>query len=174
MRDFLRFILSAADSARIDSASIQIDEVTTAPATDDDPPLQSLRLRFTVKDPSSGAPKLIPLIPGKVIFSAAAAASGVSPEPGDVELTSAKYATWKTEGRLSLNIEDKTVIMDLANHVGSLEVLPNRVWYAPVKITEDFLFNSLAGSTGLKRSIVHDGTTSVSTTSANWPNSTKI
>ncbi|MGQ9873155.1 MAG: hypothetical protein ACUVQO_20590 [Leptodesmis sp.] len=77
MRDFLRFILSSSDQSRIVDGTIEVNDVGFDKITDPNtPPAQSLYLKFQVKNPSDGAPKVFPLFPGRLIYSALPNSSG--------------------------------------------------------------------------------------------------
>ena len=100
MRDFLRFFLSAADQARVNPASVT--------AVDLPPPVNSFgadmaRISFKINDPAAGAPQLLPIFPGIMIYEAEPGAPGNLPEPADIVLTSAGYSTWRTRGSIAQN-----------------------------------------------------------------------
>lgn len=146
MTDFLRFIFSADDQSRISATSVTVDDIpyAAAPAVGAPYP-QSMKLSFTMSDATKGAPRLRPLFPGQLTFIAESTAG--MPDPNNMDLTAAAYGTWPTRGTLIVSSADKTN-EDIVKLNSGLEVVPNLVWYSPVRIPQDFLFTSLAGVGG--------------------------
>jgi hypothetical protein len=140
-RDFLRFPLTSHDQARV-TGPVQADDVAyaAAPAAGAAYP-QSLRLRFSLRDPASGAPQLRPLFPGKLTFIADPAAPGVA--PGAADISRVNYPGWRTFGTLMVELSDQEVARAFAAFTPGLEVRPNRMWYARIRVTEAFLFDTL-------------------------------
>jgi hypothetical protein len=137
------FLFSAADQALIDLSTLQIEDVAYAanPATADPYP-QSLRLRFSLTTAGGTAPKLSPLGPGLLTFHADPAAGKTAPSPAQAVI--ANYASWPTTGRLRLTIgvpdlDAQKRLMDITG----LPVVPSDLWYGPVTLTENFLFQTL-------------------------------
>jgi hypothetical protein len=142
MRDFLRFLFSAGDQANIDLASIVVEDIGYAAAPDPSQPYpQAMRVFFRT-DPTAALPQVRPLFPGKLRFIADPGAPGIIPTAGQVNFTPAAYAGWQTLGTLHVSLDPKRQ-EDLRDHAPALEVLPNLVWYSPVRITSDFLFVTL-------------------------------
>ncbi|MCV2489976.1 hypothetical protein OF117_11455 [Geodermatophilus sp. YIM 151500] len=139
MRNFLRFPLSTTDQAAIVS-SLKISEVPPAvkpPAGQPFP--QSLQLDFSL--PSS-IPQIRALFPGSMTFLASSGAQGSLPDWKAVSRSD--YAQYKTVGTLLVTlVADRKLWPDFLSHTIALPVQPNRVWYSPVRITEEFLFDTL-------------------------------
>ncbi|MGQ0679575.1 MAG: hypothetical protein ACT4OM_07970 [Actinomycetota bacterium] len=166
MRDFLRFVFSAADQANIDPASLVVQDVAYAAAPNPAQPYpQSLRITLR-SDATKPWPQIRPLFPGKLEFIADAAAPGATPSPAEVDFTPAAYAGWRTRGMLKVTLDPRRQ-GDLKAHAAGLEVFPNIVWYSPVRVTSDFLFTTLRN--GLRREpvpLVAGG--SIATGHADW------
>lgn len=160
----VRFCFSADQQARIDATSLAVADVPYAAAPPAGQPYpQALRLSFRLNG-AVPPPQVVPLFPGLLRFIPDPAATGTLPKPEDVQLTDAAYATWRTVGTLRVAL-DVTVGRDLPLLLPGLEVLPNVVWYSPVRISRDFLFTSLL--TGLARRSV-GGTPSVGPNNPAW------
>jgi hypothetical protein len=161
---FLLFPFSPADQARIEAASIVVDDIAfaAAPAAGSPYP-QAMRVAFRLTA-ASPIPQIRPLFPGQLRFIPDPAAPGVTPAPNDIEFTAAAFATWRTRGTLRLTI-DVEAAQAMAALVPGFEVLPNVVWYSPVRISQDFLFTTLR--TGLRKDRV-GGTPSIAPSDARW------
>jgi hypothetical protein len=165
MRNFLRFLFKGDDVTKI-SAQLQVEDVTSLAAPPAGSPAPgSLKLGFRQSDP---APiEIKPLFPGSMHFLVDANAAGVLPTAAEVDFTSAAYSGWKTLGRLLIIIEDKNVSDELSRLVPNLVVKPNRIWYGPVRITENFLFNTLRSDLRKAHMRSADGRT-IRTDNPNW------
>jgi hypothetical protein len=148
----LRFLLPPAEQARVDPASIQVDDTpySASPAFGAPYP-QSMRLRFRITNPANGAPQLWPLFPGTAVFRVDPTAPGSLPDPAVDTLVQSAYPGWKTRGRL-LVLADRAAADRMALLQAGLEVTPNMVWYEPVVITAPFLFTTFVSK--LSRSVV--------------------
>jgi hypothetical protein len=136
MPNFLLFPLSAADQARLVPGSITVaDEFVDH--------THALKLSFTVADPENGAPQIQLLWPGRMDFRPDPADPGSRPSPEAVEFTSSAYAGWATRGTLRVKAREDRV-KAIGEVAGDLEVVPNCIWYFPVRLTEPFLFDTLA------------------------------
>lgn len=161
---FLLFPFSAADQARVDTASITVTDIAfSATATAGTPHPQAMRLGFRLTG-ASPIPQVRPLVPGLVRFIADPNAPGIAPDPDDVEFTSAAFATWRTRGTIRVTVHADAA-KDLARLVQDLPVLPNVFWYGPVRITQDFLFVTLRS--GLQRRRIA-GATAIQPTNPAW------
>jgi hypothetical protein len=141
MRNFLRFLFSGNDVQKI-ILPLQVDDVIPQAAPPVGSPAPgSMRLRFRQSDP--GPAQIRPLFPGAMRFIVDPTAPGVLPVAADVEFTSAAYAKWQTLGRLLISIEDGRLSDEISLLVPDLPVKPNRIWYGPVRIPEEFLFSTL-------------------------------
>ncbi len=152
MRDFLRFLFSTADLARIEAGSVTIAEVGAEPAAPMDPQPQALKIAFKVTNPAAGAPQIRPLFPGALTFLVDPADAANLPKPDDA--IRPNYGQFPHQGVLRVHLCDADVQKGLAEHGVSLEVLPNAAWYSPLEITEPFLFDTVAGNAGLTRNDV--------------------
>ncbi|MEU5948071.1 hypothetical protein ABZ793_21280 [Micromonospora sp. NPDC047465] len=163
---FLLFPFSAADQGRISAPSLTASDVAFAAAPVAGGPFpQAMQLAFRLTA-GSPLPQVRPLFPGRLRFIPDPAAPGITPEPSAVQFTSAEYAKWRTVGtiRVAVDLEAAKAMNDPAVR-GGLEILPAVVWYGPVRISEEFLFNTLR--TALRRGRV-GGTPSIPPTHANW------
>lgn len=161
---FLLFPFSPSDQAAIEASSITTADVGYAAAPVHGAPYpQALRLGFRLA--GSAAPQVRPMLPGKLRFIPDPAAPGTTPAPGDVQFTAAAYAGWRTVGSLRLDV-DQTAVQALEQLATGLEVVPNVLWYGPVRISQEFLFDTLRG--GLRRERI-GGTPSIGPTDARWP-----
>jgi hypothetical protein len=167
MRDFLRFLFSAADQVTIDAASIVNLDISYDPAPDPGQPCpQALQLSFQM-GVGAPMPQLQPLFPGRLTFIPDAAAAGITPTPAQVDFTLASYAGWKTIGTLIVTLDPK-YRTDLESQAAGLEILPNRVWYSPVQITSEFLFTTLRNGLRKERLPLAAGG-SIGVAHADWP-----
>jgi hypothetical protein len=140
MPDSLLFPLSAADQSRIVPGSIEVaDEFLDH--------THALKVSFTVADPHNGAPEIRPLWPGRMDFRADPAHPGSRPSPQVIELTESAYDGWATLGTLRVKALDKRARV-IAQDAGDLEVVPNCVWYFPVRLSQPFLFVTIADVLG--------------------------
>lgn len=170
----LRFPLDADAQRRIAEGSITVE---------DGPPdfPDSMRLLCTV-DAAGGEPQLRPLFGGKVRFLPDMSLPGASPAvPADAAgfdaaaWIAAEYAGWRTVGTLVVDADPRTLALLLAalgmtSLLTREKQLPNRALYRPVRITREFLADSLVSATGLTPQTVHTGTGgAVATTAALWP-----
>lgn len=168
MRDFLRFLLSSADQARVDPASVTVSDVAALPVPGGALAGRgALLISFRVTDPAAGAPQLRPLFPGGVQYLASAGAPGTLPEPDAVVLTAAGHATWRTLGSIAIRIKDKNVRTGLEEHGLDLEVMPTVSWYAPVRLTEAFMLTTLIA--GLAKAKIARPPSIVKPSDAAWP-----
>jgi len=140
MLPYLRFLFSDADAERIDASSIVVEDL---PATGDFP--MAMRVRFRVS--RGGAPQIRPLLPGHMRFIVNPNAPGSLPTPITVNFTDA-YNTWKVVGTLLINDVSTGVGAVLASLAPGLPVKPNRVWYSPVRLSKEFLFNTVCRRSG--------------------------
>ncbi|WP_326557644.1 hypothetical protein [Micromonospora sp. NBC_01796] len=165
MRDgFLLFPFSPADQGRIDPTSISVTDIGYAPAPVAGQPYpQAMRLAFRLTA-GSPVPQVRPLFPGQLRFVADPAAPGVIPAPDDVEFTETAYAGWRTIGMLRLTV-DPEAARALGELDPDLAVLPNVVWYGPVRISQEFLFSTLR--TGLRAERL-GGTPSIPPSDPRW------
>lgn len=131
------FLFSRDDQTQIDATKIVVSDIpfSTNPLVSDPYP-QSLRIQFT----STKAPKLRPLGPGLLTFHFDPQTGFEPPDPEDAVIEN--YDKWPTVGRLRLEVEDDKVVTRIKTITG-LPVAPNGVWYSSVKITKNFLFESL-------------------------------
>jgi hypothetical protein len=169
MRDFLRFFLSAADQARVVPASVTVTDVGLS-----DPAgsaYQALRIGFTINNPAAGPPQLRPLFPGAMLYKAEPGSPGNLPDPADIVLTPAEYATWRTRGTLRIKLGDKkdTVVMaGIREHSPGLEVQPTIAWYSPVQLTETFMLTTL--TSGLEKvEVGKSPAAKIKPTHPDWP-----
>jgi hypothetical protein len=145
MRPFLRFPLSVTDQAAI-ASSLTADDVPVALTTPAGQPFpQSLKLSFTAP---TTVPQVRALFPGTLTFLVSQSAPGDLPDWKAV--SRADYANYKTLGTLLVTlVADKKLWPEFAAHTSVLPVQPpNRVWYSPVRISEAFLFETLANLPG--------------------------
>ena len=150
MRDFLRFALSSEDQARIDKDSIRVKDVDFSGSLwPRFPQPQSLHLTFKIKDPENGAPQIYPLFPGKLQFRNLRSESDASsvPNPEDVKFTSESFAGWSTIGTLGVFLTGR-YHKEIQNHARGMKIIPNSVWYHPIQLTEQFLFETIVGHSG--------------------------
>ncbi|MDH4033529.1 MAG: hypothetical protein OEV80_07000 [candidate division Zixibacteria bacterium] len=175
MRDFLRFMFSAADRDRIDPGSIIVEDTTVPPADQEGVPLQSMKISGTVIDPTAPAPQLRPLFPGETRFLAKAAMAANLPDWSDVDLTTATYNSWQTNGILegTLRVIDQLpdVKKGLDEQGASLQEVPNIAWYSPVILSENFLYNTVANPPLSTRKKIKGPNSPVAVLpgSSNWP-----
>ena len=146
---FLRFLFSAADQARIDARSIQVEDIPHAAApTAHSPYPQSMRLTFRVTDPANGPLQIRPLFPGSLMFIPDEPGHG--PDPASIDFTDtafdAAYRTWKTVGTVMVNALTKDVLRGMEAQAPELHLKPNGVWYSPVQISKSFLLDTLRTS----------------------------
>ena len=160
MRDFVRFPLTAADQATI-ASTVQAEDVpTTATPGAGQPYPQSLKLTFAAP---AALPQVRALFPGSLTFVAAGDAPGTLPDWTVV--SRAGYAGYKTVGALLVTmVAGRSLTNAYAEHGSALPVLPNAVWYAPINVTEEFLFETLLN---LKGVVSHGGAT-VPRSSPDW------
>jgi hypothetical protein len=164
MRDFLRFILSEADQARVDSASVTVIDTPPGNSTGADHALIS----FRITNPAAGAPQLRPAFPGFLRYEASPVAPGNLPEPQDIVLTPAGYATWRTRGTLLIRTRDTKLDEWIRQHGSGLEERPNLAWYWPVQLTETFMLTTL--TSGLRKEKIGISTNGeIKPTNPNWP-----
>src|SRR3989304_5671784 len=135
MPDSLLFPVSAADQVRIVPGSIE--------GTDEflDPP-HALKISFTIADPHNGAPQIRLLWPGRMDFRADPVHPGSRPSPPAVEFTQAAYDGWAPLGTLRVKALEESVSA-ISQVAGDLEVVPNCVWYFPVRLGQAFLFGTI-------------------------------
>ncbi len=168
MRNFLRFLFSAADQARIDASSIRVEDIPySATPTSNQPYPQALQLSFTVTDPENGPLEIRPLFPGKMTFIVDNSSLGILPAPSEVKFTSALYSTWKTRGMIMIKALLRTY-RNIGALSSALEVYPNKVWYSPVQISEDFLFFSLRSGLQKADIPVSGGTSTIRRNHRDW------
>lgn len=134
----LRFLFSAADMSRIDPASVIVEDVpaiangVTAGFT--------MRIRFHVTNPAAGAPRIQPLFPGTLTFLADPTQPGVIPDPATDVIDNSTYDDWRTTGSLMVT---RLLRLSTPLTTAALLVEPTHVWCSPVRMTRDFLFESL-------------------------------
>jgi hypothetical protein len=160
-RNWLRFPMSSQDQLRI-TGPIRVLE--GGPAFPD-----WLRLECTY-DPSQGAPQLTPLFPGKISFLADSQAPGVLPKPTDVfTWTDQQYQSWRTVGTLIVELDETAVADEIAQQPGTPDLIPRVAWYWPVRITKEFLFDSMRAGNKLRKTPVQRPTGgSVPISASNW------
>lgn len=141
MREFVRFLFSGNDIHKI-VMPLQVDDVlpSAAPLAVF-PPTGAMKLTFRLYDP--GPAQIRPLLPGTMRFLVDHASPGIMPDPPAVAVTDAAYDSWKTIGRILITVEDKTVSDELSKLAPNLPVKPNRLWYGPVQLPKNFLFETL-------------------------------
>jgi hypothetical protein len=166
MRDFLRFFLSSADQARVNPASVT--------AVDLSPAVNSFggditQISFTINNPAAGAPQLLPIFPGIMIYEAEPGAPGDLPEPADIILTPTGYAKWRTRGTLLVGWNNNKIEAGMLEHGLGLEVQPNMSWYWPVQLPETFMLTTL--TSGLRKVDVIDPTSGkkIKPAHPDWP-----
>jgi len=161
---FLLFPFAAGDQARINAATLVAVDIpyAAAPAAGQPYP-QALRLRFGLHA-ATPVVRVRPLFPGLMRFIADPAASGVTPTPDTVVFDSANYATWRTVGTLRVKV-DVAAAKEMRGLFSDFPVLPNVVWYGPVRVTEDFLFTTLRQR--LRKTRI-GGTPSIAPNSPEW------
>ena len=89
-----------------------------------------------------------PLLPGSMQFIVDPNAPGSLPAANAVAFADAAYNSWKVVGTFLISEASTEVGQALAPLAPGLQVKPNRVWYSPVRISKEFLFNSLCGRSG--------------------------
>jgi len=135
------FLFSPESQDAIDPSTIVVTDVPySANPLVSDPYPQALRIQFSLKKDVKTAPKLRPLGPGLLTFH-------FNPEPGKAPPTPPEaiidnYDKWPTVGRLRLNIHDDKVIARI-KAISGLPVAPSDIWYSSVRLTKNFLFQSL-------------------------------
>lgn len=160
-RRILYFPISAADQARIDPASIQVE---SGPIDNPD----ALRLRFTITNPAAGAPRVQPFFAGQMGFLADP--GGTLPDETTVfAFTPAEYATWQTRGKLLVNADVASLRL-MHTMARRPPLLPNRVAYWPVRLSEAFLYGTCRTPTQLEHTAIRlTAGGKVNTGSGNWP-----
>jgi hypothetical protein len=133
------FLFNAESQKLIDATTLTAPDVAyeAAPAPGQPYP-QSLRLQFKLTNPGK-KPQVRPLGPGQLEWLPDP--GGTLPEPA--QAIPANIATWPINGTLKLTIKDSEVARRMAELSG-LPVVPNVLWYSKVRLTNDFLFTSLA------------------------------
>lgn len=175
MRNFLRFVLSSEDQTRIVPGSVVVEDIGFVQVSDPNaPPPQSLKLSFQIKPPENGgerqAPRINPLFPGTMRYIANPPESGALdyPKATNVDLVEQNMTGWPTKGMLSVFLADHNRVFDWMRRQVSpnvLPIIPNRAWYYPVKLSKEFLFETVAGPTGVgltKRDILEGTPATVS------------
>jgi len=152
--NIFNFIFSAEDQANIDQNSISIEETpySTSNIVSGEQPL-SIILSFTLVDPSVNL-SIYPLFPGEITFIPSESSLGITPSPEAVTLDHNAYLSWKTEGKLMIKagfMEEPYLREKLSN---SFPIYPNIMWISGIKLTEEFLFETLAEGTGLEKGAV--------------------
>lgn len=155
-RKLLRFPLKPVDQQNIDATAI----ITTSDGPPDLP--ETLSLEFKLQN-SLKVPALMPLFPGTMRFFADTVPDLVNPKPEDpFSWDDAQYETWSTIGTLMISLDlgnkdkDKQIIEQLRTLLGAESLLPDiafYAWYYPVRLTKDFLFNSIRGKRLLPQDI---------------------
>lgn len=142
MDAILRFLLRPADQGRVLPDSLQVEEtpLAPAPAWDGIYP-QTLILRFQIRDPLQGPPEVVPLFPGMLRFIPDL--GGTLPTPEEVSQANFQNQNWTTRGLLSNSAAEKEFQATVEAAGAGLEVVPNIVWFGPVRLTSDFLFSNL-------------------------------
>jgi len=169
-RKLLRFFLSEADQDRIVGGSVVIDEVEVdSSATADLPAHHMLQIQFQIRDPEAGAPKILPMFEAALHFFPTASSGTVDPDPETVVDEDPAYDDWRTEGTLHIRSISKDAER-LSTLTSTFELPPNNVWYAPVSIPKDFLFQTLVDGppNGLKKVEVKFDSKVVKSTHATW------
>nr|WP_263327077.1 hypothetical protein [Neobacillus sp. Marseille-Q6967] len=139
--DVFRFLFSEADQKRINPGISMTEMPYAANPNINQPYPQSMKLNFTVSDPAGGAPFLLPLIPGNLIFIA-----DLSPGksfPTADQLNKSQFHQWPTTGTIVVHSHDKRLMKTIQSLQLDLEIFPNRIWYSKVQLTEEFLFETL-------------------------------
>ena len=138
-----RFPFSADDIALIDPVSLQVNDIPPmANPVSGQPAPGAFHIQFQQRM-SITPVQIRPIVPGKLKFIADPYASGSLPAANNLQLTSATYAGWKTEGQILITIEDQQVMEEMQQLAPDMPVLPNRFWYGPVRLPEEFLFETL-------------------------------
>lgn len=134
------FLFSRDDQSSIDASSLVVTDIPfSADPLITDPYPQSLRIQFSLTS-GGRTPKLRPLGPGLVTFHFDPAPGLEPPDPKDAVVEN--YDKWPTTGRLRLTFKDPKVIERIRQITGQ-PVAPSDVWYSNVKITKNFLFETL-------------------------------
>ncbi|HZN07284.1 MAG TPA: hypothetical protein VFB65_10880 [Pyrinomonadaceae bacterium] len=135
------FLFSPDDQSQIDPLSLVVTDVPfSANPQVADPYPQSLQIQFSLKS-GGRTPKLRPLGPGLITFHFDPQPGLQPPEPKDA--IPENYNKWPTVGRLRLTFKDPNVIERIQQITGQ-PVAPSDVWYSDVKITSNFLFETLS------------------------------
>lgn len=134
------FLFSRDDQLSIDATSLVVTDIpfSSDPLVSDPYP-QSLQIQFSLKA-GGRIPKLRPLGPGLMTFHFDPQPGLAPPEPKDAIVEN--YDKWPTVGRLRLTFKDPQVIERIKKITG-LPVGPSDVWYSSVKLTRNFLFETL-------------------------------
>jgi hypothetical protein len=146
---FTRFVLDPTTLGLLEGPLVAADEpYAQAPAGAEARP-QSLLLTGRVRVGATGIPlRCRPLFPGRMMFRGTG--PGARPQPGDVAREA--YPGWATEGVLMVDLlagNGKAVSRDVLLRWSTMlasaleEATPTRMWYAPVRIPESFLFDAL-------------------------------
>jgi hypothetical protein len=136
------FLFPLVDQAAIDETTIILSDIPYAANPQvTDPYPQSFRIQFSLKADKTGEQlRLRPLGPGLLSFHFDPQ-EGKEP-PSEDNAIIENYDQWPTVGRLRLTITDPRVV----NRIKEITGLPfgvTDVWYSNVRITSNFLFQSL-------------------------------
>ncbi len=134
------FLFSPTGQQAIEATSIVVSDAPfSANPLASNPYPQSLRIQFSLKS-GAGAPALRPLGPGLLTFRFDTDSGLQPPEPPDAVIEN--YDQWPTVGWLRLNFKDDKVIQRIQQITG-LPVAPSDVWYSSIRLTKEFLFETL-------------------------------
>lgn len=125
------FPLSAVDQARILSGSVAVADQYLHDT-------HVLQMDFVISDPQNGAPQIRPSWPGRIDFQPDPGYPGSAPIPSDVDDALSAYPAWRTTGTLGCGIS-RSHVAGLKTAAGDLEVLPNRAWLFPIRLTPQCL-----------------------------------
>jgi hypothetical protein len=141
-RDFARFVLDGAAQDTLTAGPTATDAPHLAQPGANDVYPQSLRLSVEVRatvDLVANPLRCRPLFAGRLIFIGGAGSS----KPAAADVSRAGFAGWNTTGTLLVELVDTEVEAALRKWAPLLDLVPNRMWYSPVRITESFLFDVL-------------------------------
>src|SRR5919108_5529309 len=102
-----------------------------------------MELRFSMSNPASGPPDVIPLIPGKMTFLAdPPTPPKILPQPVDIPaITPQEYANWQTTGTVRIVLEERRV-NEIEALIPPTRPVPRVVWYWPVTLSYAFISSS--------------------------------
>ncbi len=160
-RELMRFPLTAADQARVDTATVVSEHQPGDP--------NLLRLAFSLADPTQPAPAVVPPFAGSVYFVAdrtngtgstpTVDAAGVLDPPDAVD--------WLRTGTL-LVAADRSTSSGFVDHATDLAIAPDLAWVGPIELPESF-FVALADPAVMSRSTIVTDDATIRSGDATWP-----